>query len=522
MGSDSSTSDSVTGLDNVKELCSMQVGNWDLIESIDKLQTTDQSSSWMEAIYAAVEYIKHECVDKSERKIMLLSDFNEDEDIVSQFQADDIAKTLSSEEILLIAVGKRPLDNIHEDFYTASEALLQNVLAEINGQYRTFKHAMSEVRFYRQPSTKPMPWRCEMELGDFRIPIIGISKMPKESGLPKMQLIAKTTAADMSEEQVPIKNVAQWTDKNRTVHTEEDIIRGFLYGGKTISVSEDCKKTMNPETEKCYKIHGFTARENVPMEYWLSDGTYVIVPAHELVSPPFYSLVQAMVEKNVVAIVEKIFRKNSEANMVALFPSVDDPNEPWCLVEIGLPFERDYRAIAQRPLKFLMKQLSEEQSDAVDDLLASLELPEGADENSFVDGDRYLPGCMPDPGAQHMWDMLSARALHPDQPLPPIAEDVKDLLEQPESVREECKPAADRIKDLFNLEKKIPLKSRRRRKLGEDDATLNQDDTHADDVAQSSKEQETDTRKDNNGVSGDKASLPDDVCDFDFEEIADI
>lgn len=35
---------------------------------------------------------------------MLLSDFNEDEDIVSQFQVDDIAKILSSEDIFLIAV----------------------------------------------------------------------------------------------------------------------------------------------------------------------------------------------------------------------------------------------------------------------------------------------------------------------------------------------------------------------------------------------------------------------------------
>lgn len=62
MGSNSSTSDSITGLDNIQELCNMQVGNWDLIESIDRLNITNQSSSWMEAIYAAVEYIKHECV----------------------------------------------------------------------------------------------------------------------------------------------------------------------------------------------------------------------------------------------------------------------------------------------------------------------------------------------------------------------------------------------------------------------------------------------------------------------------
>lgn len=51
-----------SGLDNVQEFCSMQVGNWDLIENIEKLTTTSQSCSWMEAIYAAVEYIRQECV----------------------------------------------------------------------------------------------------------------------------------------------------------------------------------------------------------------------------------------------------------------------------------------------------------------------------------------------------------------------------------------------------------------------------------------------------------------------------
>jgi len=65
---------------------------------------------------------------------------------------------------------------------------------------------------------------------------------------------------------------------------------------------------------------------------------------------------------------------------------------------------------------------------------------------------------MPDPGTQHMWDTLAARALNPDKPLPPIADDVLNLLEQPEFVREKCKPVTERIKNLFFLEKKKPLK----------------------------------------------------------------
>lgn len=57
------------------------------------------------------------------------------------------------------------------------------------------------------------------------------------SELPKMQMLAKTTAANMEEQQVLVKNIVQWTDKDRTIHTEEDIIRGYLYGGKAVPVS---------------------------------------------------------------------------------------------------------------------------------------------------------------------------------------------------------------------------------------------------------------------------------------------
>lgn len=512
MGSDSSTSDSITGLDNAQELCNMQIGNWNLIKSIEKLQPTNQICSWMDAIYAAVEYIKHECVDKCERKIILLSSFNEEENVVDQFQAKEITQILNSEAISLIAIGERALHDINEDFQTPSEALLMKVLEQINGQYLTFEHAMSDVRFYKRPSTKPAPWHCLMELGELRIPIVGIAKMPKEMKLPKMVLMGKTSMSNTPDKEVPIKSVAQWMDNNRTIHTDEDIIRGYVYGGKAIPVSDEAKKAMTPKNnQKSYKIHGFTMRENIPMEYWLSDGSYVILPANEIASTPFYSLVQAMVEKNVVAIVEKVYRANTEANMMALFPSVDVENEPWCLIEIGLPFEQDYGAITQKPLKGVMNQLSQKQDDAMDDLLRSLELPDAADDDTTNSSQKYLPGYMPNPGTQHMWDVLAARAFNPDKPLPPIADDLLNLLEQPEFIKAKCKPVTEKINNLFFLEKQKPL---RKRKIQEDD---NKSDVNDDaPMTQIAKEEKRDTG--NNDASEDIS----DLCSFDFDDFDDI
>lgn len=62
--------------------------------------------------------------------------------------------------------------------------------------------------------------------------------MPKEPKLPDMQLINKTSCSpDMPDQQVPIKKVAQWSDRNRTIHTQEETIRGYVYGSKTVPVS---------------------------------------------------------------------------------------------------------------------------------------------------------------------------------------------------------------------------------------------------------------------------------------------
>ncbi|KAG5317492.1 XRCC5 protein, partial [Pseudoatta argentina] len=494
MGSDRSTSDSITGLDNAQELCNMQIGNWNLIKSIEKLQPTNQTCSWMDAIYAAVEYIKHECIDKCERKIILLSSFNEEENVIINFASNYIECNYMY--IYYITI-----------FYIYACIYIYIFFLQINGQYLTFEHAMSDVRFYKRPSTKPLPWRCLMELGELCIPIAGISKMPSEVKLPEMVLMGKTSTSNTPDKEVPIKNVVQWMDNNRTIHTEEDIIRGYVYGGKAIPVSDEAKKAMTPKNnEKSYKIHGFTKRENVPMEYWLSDGSYVIVPANEAASAPFYSLVQAMVDKNVVAIVEKVYRANTEANMMALFPSVDVENEPWCLIEIGLPFERDYGAIAQKPLKGVTNQLSQEQDNAIDDLLRSLELPDAADDDTISSSEKYLPGYMPDPGTQHMWDVLTARALNSDKPLPPIADDLLNLLEQPEFIKAKCKPVTERIKNLFFLEKKKPL---RKRKIQEDDNKQSDDAP----MTQTFKEEQRDIG--NNDV--DDIS---DLCSFDFDDIA--
>lgn len=61
--------------------------------------------------------------------------------------------------------------------------------------------------------------------------------MPTEVKIPEMVLMTNMSTSDMDDQKISIKNVAEWIDNNRIVHTKEDIIHGYMYGGKAVPVS---------------------------------------------------------------------------------------------------------------------------------------------------------------------------------------------------------------------------------------------------------------------------------------------
>lgn len=67
--------------------------------------------------------------------------------------------------------------------------------------------------------------------------------MLTEVKIPEMVLMTKISTSDMSDQKISIKNVAQWIDNNRIIHTKEDIIHGYMYGGKAIPVSGNLSLT---------------------------------------------------------------------------------------------------------------------------------------------------------------------------------------------------------------------------------------------------------------------------------------
>ncbi|XP_076650299.1 X-ray repair cross-complementing protein 5 [Halictus rubicundus] len=437
--------------EHVEEYLDFQIPNWTMIEKIMALEVTKYCSNWIEALIATVNYIKNNAIDKSTRKIVLMSDFNEDVDIISQFQIGRIAKTLNDHEIQLHTIGEESLEDRPEGSLNDSEIFLNKLHKKINGHHTTCANSILEWRFYKEPRTTSMPWYANLTLIDIEIPIVSYIKVTENNSLPSWKT---------AKEGETVTSGVQYLDRQRKHYDKDETIGGYKYGGVFIPVEKSLEESLSYKSgPKSYVIHSFTSKDNVDLDCWYDNTVNIVLPSSkdETAVKPFFSLVEAMHKRNYVAIVRKVYNNNRAPKMVALFPCIDVPDEPWCLVEVSLPFAEDRRIMESRSVKSVARQLTNEQNEAVDNLLDSLMLPD-TDDNEEIDGSQcFLPGYVPDPGLQLKWHGLSHRALYPDKPLPPIDDYLKKVLEA-QSVKENSKCHLEKIAELFQLEDIEPKK----------------------------------------------------------------
>ncbi|XP_043265885.1 X-ray repair cross-complementing protein 5-like [Colletes gigas] len=491
--------------DHVGEFADFQIPDWNLIQKIMHLNETNYCSNWIEALSATVEFIKKNAIDNSMRKVILMSDFNEEHDIILQFEVDTIAEHLHTEEIKLLTIAEELLDEEPESSLSISKAFLKDLHKKIDGQHVTFDNAVADLRFYLEVPTKPSPWYATLELIDIKIPIVSYIKVTDTCKFPSW----KTAKGDEN-----VVTVTEYSDRQRTIYKKDEIVPGYKYGGVFIPVEKKLEDALSYKSgPKSYIIHSFARKRDVDLEHWYDNTTNVVLPSSRVqnAQDPFYSLVLAMLELDVVAIVRKVNNNDRAPKMVALFPCIDVPDEPWCLVEISLAFAEDRRVMVTRPIKSVIKQLTSEQNEAVDNLLDSLILPETED-SYIVEGNQcFLPGSLPDPAMQHIWNMLSHRALNPDKPLPPMEDYLKKILEAP-SVKEKSKDHLQRVAELFQLES-IDPKAKKKNEFNTED---NEQDVNKINLEESTKmDDKLDTVD-----SFKELDMSTDTVDIDLDELA--
>ncbi|XP_014599208.1 PREDICTED: X-ray repair cross-complementing protein 5-like isoform X2 [Polistes canadensis] len=454
---------------NVAE-CAIQMPNWDLIQIVSDLQLTDCVSNWIEALYTAIDLIKRE------------------------------------------SVGSKLLHNITEDAITSSENLIIDICKETDGIYRTINEAFDDTRFIKKAQSRLIGWSCDLELLDIKIPIKSFVKVTKEARFPLWKLVTNKTSESKTieeDEPVQVERVREYYGRHRDIHNAENTIRGYNYGGLFIPFSKEDEETMMYKSgPKSFKFICFTKKKRVDMQYWsTSTSNRIIIPANKSIAQKFYSLMEAMNKKDFVAIFRKVYRMNLNPNVVALFPRMNTPDEPWCFVEIILPYAENTRVIESKPLTSFVKKLSKEQNDVVDNLLDALILNDTSDSSTKKKEKPFMPGCVPSPMRQHKFNMLSYRALNPEKPLPPIDIELTKLLEPCQEIKERLVDPIEKIKKLFDLP----------------DHTTKKIQTFKDPDNTQSQVQPLDTPKNNNSAVDDDSFeemiAPSDVLDVDMDPL---
>lgn len=114
-------------------------------------------------------------------------------------------------------------------------------------------------------------------------------------------------------------------------------------------------------------------------------------------------------------------------------------------------------------LKSKKTEVSEEQNAAMSNLIDAMDLTKCVDEY----GDKYEAfeiNELCNPALQYTYNCIGHRILNPKSDLPPIPDNLLEILKPPQQIMKKAKPHFDRIKELFPVEK-IEKESKQKKTL---------------------------------------------------------
>ncbi|XP_069957973.1 X-ray repair cross-complementing protein 5 isoform X2 [Cherax quadricarinatus] len=321
----------------------------------------------------------------------------------------------------------------------------------VDGIICSFDEAIAQLIFFQKSSASSGAWNTLLEIGpDFRIAITGRIKV-KHVTVPTWK---KRHAHDESAMIISETSYHRNDDAQTAVNSDE-VIPGYKYGTTLVPFSdEDAQMQYHSNSPRSLSVLGFTKSCNVSHQRRAGDQVLVITAqeGHEAAAVALSSLIQALEELDMVAITRRIYNKNSNPTMGVLFPDITTNYE--CLIWIPLPYQEDVRVYTFPPLQHIIEKLNDSEIQIMDDLISSMDLTCQEEDDEEV----LAPVGVLNPQLQHYFNTLTHRALHPNDPIPPPATHVLNILETPMSVCEARDKVASSLKTLFPTKKIVKAK----------------------------------------------------------------
>lgn len=464
----------------------LMLPDFDLLEDIDsKIQPGSQQADFLDALIVCMDVIQRETVGKrfEKRHIEVFTDLSSP---FSKDQLDIIIHNLKKSGISLqfflpFPVGKEdgtgdrgdgnlPLYHHGSSFLPKGITeqqkegiqMVKMMMVSLEGEdgldeIYSFSESLRQLCVFKKIEKRSMPWPCQLTIGsNLSIKIVAYKSIVQEKVKKTWTVVDART---LKKEDIKKETVYCLNDDDETEVPKEDTLQGFRYGSDIVPFSKVDEEQMKYKSEgKCFSVLGFCRSSQVQRKFFMGYQVLKVFAAKddEAAAVALSSLVHALDELDMVAIVRYAYDRRSNPQVGVAFPYIKDAYE--CLVYVQLPFMEDLRQYMFSSLKNNKKFTpTEAQLNAVDALIDSMSLVKKDEEEGTIE-DLFQTTKIPNPEFQRLFQCLLHRALHPQEPLPPIQQHILNMLDPPAEVTAKSQTPLSKIKSLFPLTEAIKIK----------------------------------------------------------------
>ncbi|KAM4868499.1 X-ray repair cross-complementing protein 5 isoform 1-T1 [Urocitellus parryii] len=464
----------------------LMLPDFDLLEDIEsRIQPGSQQADFLDALIVCMDVIQNETVGKKFEKkhIEVFTDLSSP---FSKDQLDIIIHNLKKSGISLQFFLPFPIAKINGTGDRGDGSLylddrgpsfpqkgiteqqkegiqmVKNVMMSLEGEdgldeIYSFRESLRQLCVFKKIERRSMPWSCQLTIGsNLSIKIVAYKSITLEQ-IKKTWMVVD--ARTLKKEDIQKETVYCLNDDDETEVPKEDTIQGFRYGSDIVPFSKVDEEQMKYKSEgKCFSVLGFCRSSQVQRKFFMGSQVLKVFAAKgdKAAAVALSSLVHALDELDMVAVVRYVYDRRANPQVGVAFPYIKDAYE--CLVYVQLPFMEDLRQYMFSSLKNNKKFTpTEAQLSAVDALIDSMSLVKEDKEEDTIE-DLFPTTKIPNPAFQRLFQCLLHRALHPQEPLPPIQQHILNMLEPPTEVTAKCQIPLSKIKNLFPLTEAIKKK----------------------------------------------------------------
>ncbi|XP_038052595.1 X-ray repair cross-complementing protein 5-like [Patiria miniata] len=335
----------------------------------------------------------------------------------------------------------------------AGEALLKHIWNQVDGEKYSFSETLSLLSFFEKRAVKQTAWKANLEIGpNIQVPVCGYLKVKQST----QKSWKSTYIKGKGKEYTPKTIRSQHLNNDEETEVEkEEIIEGHRYGSDIIPISEEDKVNMGYKPPgKLMQVLGFAKQDSIKRHQQLGNSVYCFVadPSDQHGCVALSAIINALYETNSVAIVRRTYSARSNPRIACLVPHIKAKCES--LLYIELPFMEDLRQYTFSSINANKKnQPSDEQLDAVDNLISSMDLMKANTNEDGEEEEALKPKLTFNPYYQRLCQCLMHRALNPIGALPALSPAIAECLQPPAALSVECSTCVDKITELFKLER---------------------------------------------------------------------